>query len=183
MFFGLGAYCAARALAHGIAEPVRRRARRMVVERGCSRSIVGLPGAAPARPLLRDRDARDRARGRRHRREPRRAGRVERDPACSKSTRRTSRSTTTRCGSSRSARCWRRSSIARSKLGYAFVAIRENEDAAAVLGICRDALQDHRLGDQRDDGRRRRRGLRAGQRLHRSVDHVRGRLERVPDRR
>ena len=30
--------------------------------------------------------------------------------------------------------------IARSKLGYAFVAIRENEEAAQVLGIDADAL-------------------------------------------
>jgi branched-chain amino acid transport system permease protein len=46
-----------------------------------------------------------------------------------------SRSTTTRCGWWRWPACSRTFAIARSKLGYAFVAIRENEDAAQVLGV------------------------------------------------
>ena len=70
--------------------------------------------------------------------------------------------------------------IARSKLGYALVAIRENEEAAAVLGVNPTRYKVVAWAISARDGGGGRRGLRRRQRLHRRADRVRGRHNVFP---
>ena len=65
--------------------------------------------------------------------------------------------------------------VRRSKLGYYFQAIREDQDAAHSLGINPDSLQEHRAGDLGDLHLARRQPVRRLRRLHRPEHRPRAR--------